>query len=102
MTCRNPVLFSILKNHSTEAVTIGGVLFALSVFLLSTSLSNLLFNESEKSYHYKPLIGFLGACGIVANYVLYSIDLYLAPIPRDIVIQVYYWGTALVTWSYLD
>lgn len=96
------LLFITLIRYSTDAARVGGALFILSVFLLSTSLSNLLYNESEKNSRIKSLAGFLGACGIVANYVLYSIDLYMTPIPRDLVIQVYYWGTALVTWSYLE
>jgi len=96
------LLYWILVQQSREAATIGAVLFTISVFLLWTALSNLLFNKTEKSNYIRPLFGVLGACGIVANYVLYSIDLHLAPIPRDVVIQVYYWGTAFVTWSFLN
>jgi len=95
-------IYRALVQHSTEAATIGAVLFTISVFLLWTSLSNLLCNKIEKITFNRPLLGFFGACGIVANYVLYSIDLYVTPIPRDLVIQVYYWGTALVTWSFLE
>jgi len=95
------LLYRVLVQRSTEAATIGAVLFTISVFLLWTSLSNLIFNKKEKTTLIRPWLGFVGVCGIVANYVLYSIDLYLMPIPRDLVIQVYYWGTAFIVWSFL-
>ena len=94
-------LYRMLVQQTAEAANIGAILFTISVFLLWTALGNLLFNKEERGTFIRPLLGFVGACGIVANYVLYSIDLYLLPIPRDIVIQVYYWGTAFVTWSFL-
>lgn len=96
------LLFLVLIQYSSETAFIGAVLYTLSVFLLFTSLSNLLFNLAEKVNPTKVFLGFVGACGIVANYVLYSIDLHLHPIPRDLVIQVYYWGTAFAAWSFLD
>lgn len=93
-------LFNWLTNYSTEAVITGGVLFSLSVILITTAIANLLFNKQERPALSKPVLGLLGTSGIVANYVLFSIDLYVAPVPRDLVIQVYYWGTALVVWSF--
>jgi len=96
------LLYRALVQRSTEAATIGAILFTISVFLLWTSCRNLLFNTTERTTFIRPVLGFLGACGIVANYVLYSIDLYIIPIPRDLVIQVYYWGTAFAIWSFLE
>lgn len=96
------LLYWVLVSYSTEAATTGAILFIISALLLWTALSNLLFNEAEKARYIRPLLGFIGACGIVANYVLYSIDLHIMPIPRDVVIQVYYWGTVFVTWSFLE
>jgi len=95
------LLHQTLIQYSTEAGTIGAILFTIATFLLWTSLSNLLFNKMEKDDFIRPFLGVVGACGIIANYVLYSIDLYMMPIPRDVVIQVYYWGTAFVAWSFL-
>ncbi len=96
------VLYLFLISYSTEAALIGGVLFSISALLITASLNNFLFNSREKEVYLIPLLGLVGACGIVLNYVFYSIDLYVMSIPRDVVIQVYYWGTALATWSFLD
>ena len=96
------VLYVYIRGYSDEAATTGLVLFTLSAFLIANALANLIFNRSEHSNIIKPILGFAGACSIVANFVLYSVDLYVTPIPRDLVIQVYYWGTAFVTWSFID
>ena len=39
---------------------------------------------------------FLGVLGIAMNGVLYGVDLYLLPIPRDLVIHSYYFGQLLL------
>jgi len=96
------VIYVYIRGHSEEAASIGLVLFTLSAFLIANALSNLFFNRKEHYEIIKPILGFTGACGIVANFVLYSVDLYVTPIPRDLVIQVYYWGTAFVAWSFID
>ena len=94
-------LFNWLISYSTEAANTGSVLFTLSVILITTAITNLIFNKQERPILLKLILGLMGALGIVANYVLFSIDLYVVPIPRDLVIQVYYWGTALVVWSFM-
>lgn len=45
---------------------------------------------------YQKWFIFLGTLGIALNGVLYGVDLYLFPIPRDLVIQVYYLGQLLL------
>ena len=94
------VLFGMMTPHLGEYAKIGAVLLALSVSLLWRSLSAALWNSSETT-NYIQWIGFFGACGIVANYVLYAINLGPFSVPRDLVIQLYYWGQAFATWSFL-
>lgn len=84
-----------------EAAKIGAVLMALSTLLIWKSLSVLIFKSGKDDMFLYRLMGFIGACGIVANYVLYSINIGLTAIPRDLVIQLYYWGQAFVAWSFL-
>lgn len=91
-----------LAPHLGDAAKIGAVLLTLAVLLLWRSLAVLLFKNSAKDAKFKRVLGLVGACGIVANYVLYSINLSVQPIPRDLVIQVYYWGQAFVAWSFLE
>ena len=95
------LLYLWISSYTQEAAIIGAVLYLISALLICTALNTTLAETSQSTYSSKAIIGFIGSCGIVANYVLYSIDLYVFPIPRDIVIQVYYWGTALVVWSFL-
>ena len=91
-----------LAPHLGDAAKIGAVLLTLSVFLLWRSLAVLLFKKDHEDERLRRIMGVIGACGIVANYVLYSINLSVLPIPRDIVIQVYYWGQAFAAWSFLQ
>ena len=90
-----------LAPHLGDAATIGAVLLTLAVLLLWRSLAVLLFKNKTVDTTSRRMMGLLGACGIVVNYVLYSINLSVQPIPRDLVIQVYYWGQAFVAWSFL-
>ena len=91
-----------LAPHLGDAATIGAVLLTLAVLLLWRALAVLLFKNNTEDLRLRRIMGLIGACGIVANYVLYSINLSVQPIPRDLVIQVYYWGQALVAWSFLN
>lgn len=84
-----------------EAAKIGAVLMILSTLLIWKSLSVLIFKRDSEDLRIYRAMGFLGACGVVANYVLYSINIGLNPIPRDLVIQLYYWGQAFAAWSFL-
>ncbi len=90
-----------LAPHLGDAAKIGAVLLTLAVLLLWRSLAVLLFKNKTKDAKFRRIMGVVGASGIVANYVLYSINLSVQPIPRDLVIQVYYWGQAFVAWSFL-
>ena len=91
-----------LAPHLGDAAKIGGVLLTLAVLLLWRSLAVVLFKNNTTDVSFRRVMGLIGACGIVANYVLYSINLSVQPIPRDLVIQVYYWGQAFVAWSFLN
>ena len=91
-----------LTPHLGAAAKIGAALLSLSVLLLWRSLAVLLFKKEEEDAQFLRWLGLLGACGIVANYVLYSINLSIQAIPRDVVIQVYYWGQAFAAYSFLD
>lgn len=100
-----PILLgAILFYHLTAphmevaARRIGAVLLGLSVLLLWRALAAALFGDDLRL---RRAAGFIGACGIVANYLLYSVNLGIRPIPRDLVIQVYYWGQAFAAWSFL-
>lgn len=84
-----------------EAAKIGAVLMGLSVLLIWRALAVLVFGPTSERSRFYHLVGFLGACGIVANYVLYAVNIGLRPVPRDLVIQLYYWGTAFAAWSFL-
>ena len=94
-------LYQYIASYSADAATVGAVLFTLSVLLLWRSLSVLLFKKDTTDVTFRRIIGVIGACGIIANYVLYAINLSIQPIPRDLVIQVYYWGQAFAAWSFL-
>ena len=91
-----------LAPHLGDAAKIGAVLLSLSVLLLWRSLAVLLFKKEEGDAKFRHWLGLSGACGIVANYVLYSINISIQPIPRDLVIQVYYWGQAFAAFSFLE
>ncbi|MGB0906747.1 MAG: lysoplasmalogenase family protein [Maricaulaceae bacterium] len=100
-----PILLgAILFYHLTAphmelaARRIGAVLLGLSVLLLWRSLAVAMFSDDPRL---RRLAGVIGACGIVANYLLYSVNLGIRPVPRDLVIQVYYWGQAFAAWSFL-
>ena len=54
--------------------------------LLSASKKDLDLNKNS------AWLIFLGTLGIALNGVLYGIDMYLYPIPRDLVIHSYYLG----------
>ena len=84
-----------------EAAKIGAVLMLLSALLIWQSLTVLIFKRDSDDLRVHRLLGFIGTCGIVANYVLYSINIGLNPVPRNLVIQLYYWGTAFTAWSFL-
>lgn len=84
-----------------EAAKIGAVLMLLSTLLIWQSLTVLIFKRESDDLRFYRFMGFIGTCGIVANYVLYSINIGLTPIPRDLVIQLYYWGQAFAAWSFL-
>lgn len=94
-------LYRYLLAYSNNAATVGAVLFTLSALLLWRSVAVLLFKNNEVDADFRRVMGVIGACGIIANYVLYAIDLSVHPIPRDLVIQVYYWGQAFAAWSFL-
>ena len=89
-----------LAQQLAHAATMGAVLMSLSVLLFWRATAAAL-SCSQSAEDTRRWFGVLGCCGIVANYVLYSIDLAGYPMPRDLVIQVYYWGQALVAWSFL-
>ncbi len=95
-------LYKYIAAYSDKAATLGAILFSLSTFLLWRALAVLLFKNDAEDRTFLRCIGLLGACGIVANYVLYSVNLSIRPIPRDLVIQVYYWGQAFAAWSFLN
>ena len=84
-----------------EAAKIGAVLMGLSTLLIWRALAAVVFVASSETPRLYRVIGFVGACGIVANYVLYAVNIGLHPVPRDLVIQLYYWGTAFAAWSFL-
>jgi len=90
-----------LAPHLRDAAKIGAVLFTLAVLLLWRSLAVLIFKSDKEDANFRRWMGLIGALGIVTNYVLYSINLSGQPIPRDLVIQVYYWGQAFAAWSFL-
>lgn len=94
-------LYQYIASYSADAATVGAVLFTLSVFLLWRSLAVVLLKKDKEDVTFRRIIGLIGACGIIANYVLYAINLSIQPIPRDLVIQVYYWGQAFAAWSFL-
>lgn len=94
-------LYQYIVAYSHKAATIGAVLFTLATFLLWRSMAVLLFKKAGTDTPIRRVMGVIGACGIIANYVLYAIDLSIQPIPRDLVIQVYYWGQAFAAWSFL-
>lgn len=94
-------LYQYIAAYSDKAATIGAVLFTLATFLLWRSMAVLLFKKDQEDANIRRVMGVIGACGIIANYVLYAIDLSIQPIPRDLVIQVYYWGQAFAAWSFL-
>lgn len=83
------------------AQRIGAVLLLISVILIWRSLSLSLLAPKDSTWTFRHWVGLLGASGIVANYLLYSINLGIHPVPRDLVIQVYYWGQAFAAWSFL-
>jgi hypothetical protein len=80
----------------------GAVLLAISVLLLWRSSAVALLSTDPLDHRFRRWIGFAGAFGIVANYLLWAIDLGGTDIPRDLVIQVYYWGQASAAWSFLQ
>jgi len=84
-----------------EAAKIGAVLMVLSTLLIWQPLTVLIFKRNTDDLNIYRLMGFVGACGIVANYVLYSVNIGFKPVPRDLVIQLYYWGQAFAAWSFL-
>lgn len=94
--------YQYIAAYSAEAATVGAILFTLSCLLLWRSTAALLFKKDQEDARFRRMMGVLGACGIVANYILYAIDLSIQPMPRDLVIQVYYWGQAFAAWSFLD
>ena len=94
-------LFAAMAPGLADAAPVGAVLLALSVLLLWRALAALLFNTAPEDARWRRRAGLAGACGIVANYVLYAVDLSVRPVPRDLVIQVYYWGQAFAAWSFL-
>jgi hypothetical protein len=83
-----------------EAANVGAILFLLSTLLLWRAVS-LVVRKNTADPLLVRFIGFLGACGIVANYILYTINIGLHPVPRDLVIQAYFWGQAFAAWSFL-
>lgn len=89
-----------LAQQLAHAAAMGAVLMGLSVLLLWRAAAAALSCKPEAEDP-RRWLAVLGCCGIVANYVLYSVDLAGYPMPRDLVIQVYYWGQALVAWSFL-
>lgn len=96
-------LHSWLTPHLGDRSRIATVLLTLSVLLLwrATVVAIATVADSRGDPRLRRLAGMIGACGIVANYILYAIDLSVQEMPRDLVIQVYYWGQAFVTWSFL-
>lgn len=84
-----------------SARNIGSILLSISVLLLWRSLAVAVFGGASDDGQHRCWIGFAGACGIVMNYLLYTINLGVHPVPRDLVIQVYYWGQAFAAWSFL-
>ncbi len=84
-----------------NSATIGAVLLLISSLLIWRALSSVVFSKASDDTFWVRLIGCLGASGIVANYILYSVNIGLHPVPRDLVIQLYYWGTAFAAWSFL-
>lgn len=96
------LLFRYLSPHLGESRLAGGVLLTLSVLLLWRAGSAYALTKPSLGERLQRRLGLLGASGIVANYVLYAVDLSVQPIPRDLVIQVYYWGQAFATWSFLS
>ena len=93
--------YQYIASYSDKAATVGAILFTLSGLLLWRATAVLLFKKDSEDANFRRKMGVLGACGIVANYMLYSIDLSIQPMPRDLVIQVYYWGQAFAAWSFL-
>ena len=91
-----------LAPYLGDSAKIGAVLLTLAMLLLWRALAVLLFKSDAEDANLLRWLGLLGACGIVANYVLYSINLSVQPIPRDLVIQVYYWGQAFAALSFLE
>ncbi|MEP3890561.1 MAG: lysoplasmalogenase family protein [Hellea sp.] len=92
---------SLMAPLMGEAAKIGAVLMLLSTLLIWQSLMVLVLKRDSDDLRVHRLLGFIGTCGIVANYILYSINIGLNPVPRDLVIQLYYWGTAFTAWSFL-
>jgi len=90
-----------LSPYLGDARNIGAVLLTLAVLLLWRASAVLLFKNNSSDPTFRRWVGLIGASGIVANYVLYSINISVQPVPRDLVIQVYYWGQAFVAWSFL-
>lgn len=95
------VFHTSLSQQLAHAAGMGAVLMGLSVLLIWRALAAALACESAE-YDPRRWLAVFGCCGIVANYVLYSVDLAGYAVPRDLVIQVYYWGQALVAWSFLQ
>lgn len=90
-----------LAPQLAHAATMGAVLMGLSVLLIWRATAAAVACQPS-AHDRRRWVAVLGCCGIVANYVLYSIDLTGVAVPRDLVIQVYYWGQALVAWSFLQ
>ncbi|GGX59723.1 hypothetical protein GCM10011309_06890 [Litorimonas cladophorae] len=84
-----------------DAATVGAALLLISSLLLWRALSLVISRGNAVDPTPVRFIGFLGACGIVTNYILYSINIGLHPVPRDLVIHVYFWGQAFAAWSFL-
>jgi hypothetical protein len=101
------ILAATMFYHATaphmeaSARLIGSVLITISVLLLWRAVSVAVTKTSANDPAFLRWAGFIGACGIVANYLLYSVNLTGHAVPRDLVIQVYYWGQAFAAWSFL-
>jgi len=84
-----------------DTLIVGSVLMALSALLISLAATTALRDGASGDPMSSRLIAFFGACGIVSNFILYTLGLAGFTFPRDLVIQLYYWGQAAVTWSFL-
>ena len=93
------LLFSISDSKGPLRYIQSGLALA-SIMLLWNGI-RLMTKKSNDDPRWKRNLAFIGILGIIGNYVLYALNLKGFEVSRDLVIQIYYWGQAMVAWSFL-